>query len=70
MIGWECPKCGRVYSPFTAQCAVCPITAVTTDRIGLPPNVTNVIPNYACTCGTSVTCPLHAHTVPRMTLVS
>ena len=23
MQGWECPKCGRCYSPYTAQCAVC-----------------------------------------------
>lgn len=23
MIGWECPKCGRCYSPYTAQCVVC-----------------------------------------------
>jgi hypothetical protein len=22
-IGWECPKCGRVYSPNTSACAAC-----------------------------------------------
>lgn len=22
--GWECPKCGRVYSPSTAMCYFCP----------------------------------------------
>lgn len=22
--GWECPKCGSVYSPYTAKCSVCP----------------------------------------------
>ena len=22
--GWECPKCGSVYSPITTKCAVCP----------------------------------------------
>lgn len=21
--GWVCPKCGRVYSPYTPQCFVC-----------------------------------------------
>ncbi len=24
--GWECPKCGRVYSPSTSQCFACPAT--------------------------------------------
>ena len=22
--GWECPKCGRVYSPSTSMCFTCP----------------------------------------------
>jgi hypothetical protein len=22
--GWECPKCGSVYSPITTKCVVCP----------------------------------------------
>ena len=22
--GWECPKCGGVYSPLTSKCNVCP----------------------------------------------
>ena len=21
--GWVCPKCGRVYSPFTSMCSYC-----------------------------------------------
>ncbi len=21
--GWECPKCGRVYSPITPECSFC-----------------------------------------------
>ena len=23
MKGWECPKCGRVYSPYTSMCPYC-----------------------------------------------
>lgn len=23
MRGWICPKCGRVYSPFTSSCSFC-----------------------------------------------
>lgn len=23
MKGWECPKCGRVYSPYTSMCLYC-----------------------------------------------
>lgn len=22
-LGWECPKCGRCYSPYTAMCGTC-----------------------------------------------
>jgi hypothetical protein len=22
--GWECPKCGGIYSPLTSKCNVCP----------------------------------------------
>ena len=22
-VGWECPKCGRCYAPWLAQCASC-----------------------------------------------
>jgi hypothetical protein len=45
--GWECPKCGHVYSPSVATCWICPQQAVTS----------TVTPG--CTCGTSVACPLH-----------
>jgi uncharacterized OB-fold protein len=27
--GWECPKCGRVYSPSTSMCLTCPQPTVT-----------------------------------------
>lgn len=33
--GWICPKCGRVYSPFTQMCLYC------------GPNNTNTISNLA-----------------------
>ena len=34
--GWECPKCGGVYSPYTNKCTVCPqsITSGTTTGVG------------------------------------
>ena len=22
--GWECPKCGSIYSPLTSKCNICP----------------------------------------------
>ena len=28
--GWECPKCGRVYSPSTTMCLYCPTQTTTT----------------------------------------
>jgi uncharacterized OB-fold protein len=28
--GWECPKCGRVYSPSTIMCVTCPAQQWTT----------------------------------------
>ena len=27
--GWECPKCGSVYSPYTSKCSVCPQGTIT-----------------------------------------
>ncbi len=54
MVGWECPKCGRVYAPFIACCAVCPRELTATIGTFDPTR-----PTYACTCGTSVRCPLH-----------
>jgi len=23
-VGWECPKCGRIYSPIVVMCLTCP----------------------------------------------
>lgn len=40
--GWICPKCGRVYSPFTPMCLYCQgettITSNLCDRINMPVN--------------------------------
>jgi hypothetical protein len=40
--GWECPKCGRVYSPFTPACGWCGPTT-----IGTP----NANPSICSRCG-------------------
>lgn len=31
--GWICPKCGRVYSPFTQMCLYCKPNNTTTVRL-------------------------------------
>lgn len=40
--GWICPKCGRVYSPFTQMCLYCKGETMATsnlcDRINIPVN--------------------------------
>lgn len=59
MMGWECPRCGRVYSPFTAACAICPVPSY----LGNGTYAIPMSPTYGCTCGTSVRCPLHASTI-------
>ena len=52
-IGWECPKCGRCYSPIVPLCHHCP-------TMPLFPYADYVHPS--CTCGqTSTTpCPIHS----------
>ena len=32
MMGWQCPGCGRCYSPFTASCGVCQPRTVSTSN--------------------------------------
>ena len=32
--GWICPKCGRVYSPFTQMCLYCKPNNTTVSNIG------------------------------------
>jgi uncharacterized OB-fold protein len=34
--GWECPKCGRVYSPTTIMCLSCPQTVKTNTTTNTP----------------------------------
>jgi hypothetical protein len=34
--GWECPKCGKVYSPSTPMCLTCPQKTATTTTTGTP----------------------------------
>jgi len=55
MEGWTCPKCGRCYSPFTAQCLVCP------PLLTLGGTIT-VTGTAQCTCGlnTTLVCPVHS----------
>jgi hypothetical protein len=33
--GWECPKCGCVYSPLTMKCNVCPQSITSGTSIGV-----------------------------------
>ena len=32
--GWECPKCGGVYSPLTSKCNICPQSITTVASTG------------------------------------
>ena len=34
--GWECPKCGRVYSPTTPMCMHCPQQVTSGTTINTP----------------------------------
>lgn len=54
MTGWECPKCGKCYSPMVTTCVSC----------GQPPVSVGMVvisPTLRCTCGdgTSAGCPVH-----------
>lgn len=42
--GWECPKCGRVYSPTTIMCLTCPQPIKTNITTNTPWN-TVTVPN-------------------------
>lgn len=55
MIGWQCPRCNRCYSPFVQACSCCgPVTISGTS--------TN------CTCHlppTTAVCPVHGDAATR-----
>lgn len=38
--GWECPKCGRVYSPVMVMCSYCVPPKVTTVTMAVDINTT------------------------------
>lgn len=40
--GWECPKCGRVYSPSTPMCLSCPEKTMTSTGTGNPMHTTSI----------------------------
>jgi len=60
MIGWQCPGCGRCFSPFTPACGFCgPVVVSGTSTV------------TGCTCGqpqTTAACPVHGvRTLARAT---
>lgn len=53
MLGWECPKCGRCFSPFVQQCDGCeptPVSSPTTTWAGGP--CRNFSPSTSGLCAT------------------
>ena len=53
--GWECPKCGRVYSPTTIMCLGCPQevkTNVTTicNTVTVPNDISKITNHTTATC--------------------
>jgi hypothetical protein len=62
--GWECPCCGRCYSPSMPQCVACPIQTVTTtdstqpkhpDAVGTDSSAGTVIDRVIFSSGASDT---------------
>ena len=41
MQGWICPKCGRVYSPFTQMCLYCGKQEINTTTTNIQTNIIN-----------------------------
>lgn len=60
-IGWECPKCGRCYSPTMSECYVCnnQIIIATKDTTEIKPISDSFI---------TVTCPKCGQTMAHNTL--
>lgn len=47
--GWECPKCGGVYSPYTNKCNLCPqsiVSGTSTTGTGLTHFCTSFEPSF------------------------
>lgn len=67
--GWECPKCGRVYSPSTAMCFTCVGFTVSVPSVWLNPNGTgnpNPYPTFTTSSSDSkidLTATLHGESV-------
>ena len=36
MMGWQCPGCGRCFSPFTSACGYCGPLTVMISNMGVP----------------------------------
>lgn len=55
--GWECPKCGKVYSPSTPMCFTCPQKVKTQTTINTPlANGGTFTPNGTTTSDTTFLC--------------
>jgi len=57
-MGWQCPRCGRIYAPFVAECERCNTPATTT---------TGTYTDVCANCGQPrhlpglTSCPLGSH---------
>ena len=47
--GWECPKCGSVYSPLTSKCSICPQGTITSSGTNI--TITQGKANFTTTYG-------------------
>lgn len=56
MKGWECPKCGRCYSPFVTDCSAC-----NTPQVDLTTTITPIQVPLSCTCGMTSNLPCRIH---------
>lgn len=47
--GWECPKCGHVYSPKTTMCLVCPMKDATATNVPDSAEITWITKQFGAT---------------------